>query len=38
MHKESWALNLRHDIDIAETVVNYILEHVASLFSDNVSN
>ena len=38
MYEESWTLDVRHHVYIAETIVYQVLECVASLFTHNVSN
>ena len=38
VYEERWASDLGHDVDVPEPIIDDILQHVASLLPDNVTN
>ena len=38
VYEESWALNVRHDVDVAEPVIDEVLEGATRLLPHNISN
>ena len=38
VYEESWALDVRHNVDVAEPIIDEVLEGATRLFPHNISN